>query len=471
MSRTSATRRRSAAAGVLGALLGGALLTLPAGGPGLQAVAVLDGAVPDVAGVTVVRRLPAVHMAVVRGDRAAMVRLAGARGVLGLAPDDGVQLAGHDERLRGGVLAAQELGGAAGRPGAGAGVRVAVVDTGVSDTAALDRASGRLVDGVDTSGGSAPGPYEDGFGHGTFMADLVAGGPFAGRVLGVAPAATVVVVKVASADGSTSLSRVAAGLDWIAAHRDRVDLANLSFSHERPSSAYGEDPLTRAVERVRDAGVAVVVVAGNHPGHVGDPGLDPFALTVGAADLGTERVASFSGSGRVAGMHKPDVVASGVGVLGLLPPDSVLARATGTAHLADGLFRGSGTSQSTAITSGAAALLLVEHPEATPTQVTTSLRCAADPLPGQRDGAGLLRTTTSLCSGPNGEPLPGSADPTGDGPGRSDGAASTWAASTWAASTWAASTWAASTWAASTWAASTWATSSWGPADSSGSAQ
>jgi len=469
VSRTSATRRRSAAAGVLGALLGGALLTLPAGGPGLQAVAVLDGAVPDVAGVTVVRRLPAVHMAVVRGDRAAMVRLAGARGVLGLAPDDGVQLAGHDERLGGGVLAARELGGAAGRPGAG--VRVAVVDTGVSDTAALDRASGRLVDGVDTSGGTAPGPYEDGFGHGTFMADLVAGGPFAGRVLGVAPAATVVVVKVASADGSTSLSRVVAGLDWIAAHRDRVDLANLSFSHERPSSAYGEDPLTRAVERVRAAGVAVVVAAGNHPGHVGDPGLDPFALTVGAADLGTERVASFSGSGRVAGMHKPDVVASGVGVLGLLPPDSVLARATGTAHLADGLFRGSGTSQSTAITSGAAALLLAEHPEATPTQVTTSLRCAADPLPGQRDGAGLLRTTTSLCSGSNGEPLPGSADPTGDGPGRSDGAASTWAASTWAASTWAASTWAASTWAASTWAASTWAASSWGPADSNGSAQ
>jgi len=217
VSRTSATRRRSAAAGALGALLGGALLTLPAGGPGLQAVAVLDGAVPDVAGVTVVRRLPAVHVAVVRGDRAAMVRLAGARGVLGLAPDDGVQLAGHDERLRGGVLAAQELGGAAGRPGAGAGVRVAVVDTGVSDTAALDRASGRLVDGVDTSGGTARGPYEDGYGHGTFMADLVAGGPFAGRVLGVAPAATVVVVKVASADRSTSLSRVVAGLDWIAA--------------------------------------------------------------------------------------------------------------------------------------------------------------------------------------------------------------------------------------------------------------
>jgi len=199
VSRTSATRRRTAAAGALGALLGGALLILPAGGPGLQAVAVLDGAVPDVAGVTVVRRLPAVHMAVVRGDRAAMVRLAGARSVLGLAPDDGVQLAGHDERLGGGVLAAQELGGAAGRPGAGARVRVAVVDTGVSDTVALDRASGRLVDGVDTSGGSAPGPYEDGFGHGTFMADLVAGGPFAGRVLGVAPAATVVVVKVASA--------------------------------------------------------------------------------------------------------------------------------------------------------------------------------------------------------------------------------------------------------------------------------
>jgi hypothetical protein len=87
-------------------------------------------------------------------------------------------------------------------------VRVAIVDTGVSDTAALDRASGRLVDAADASTPGVVrtgGIYTDGFGHGTFMAGVVAGGPVAGthgKALGVAPAAQVLVVRVAEQDGS-----------------------------------------------------------------------------------------------------------------------------------------------------------------------------------------------------------------------------------------------------------------------------
>ena len=463
-SRPQLTRPRVAATGaalLLVAGLSAALPTtgsaLPTTGQDLQAVASYDVAVPAVAGVRLVRVLPALHLAVVRGSAVALGQLAAARGVRGVAPEDSVQLTGgQDDEGGAGSLASAGLGGEAGRPGAGAGVRVAVVDTGVSDTEALSRAGGRLVDAVDTSSGEEVygGTLTDGYGHGTFMADVVAGGPTAatgGRSLGVAPGATVLVVRVADAGGSTQLSKVLAGLDWVAAHADQVDVANLSFSHRRPFHAYGADPLTDAVERVRDAGVTVVVSAGNRRDALGDPGFDPRVLTVGAADLATRRTAWFSGSGRVAGVAKPDVVASGVSVLGLLPADSVLATAKGTAHLAGGLFRGSGTSQATAVTSGVAALLLQQHPGSTPSQVKASLRCAATDLRGHRDGAGLVRATTSLCAGPDGQALDGTGDLTGE---------ASFDASAWAASSWAASSWAASSWAASSWAAEDWGTGS-----------
>jgi serine protease AprX len=446
-----------------------------------------DGAPRDVAGVPgvkVVATLPALQMAVVRGDADALARLARTPGVRGLAPDDAVQLTSRDDDDKnnknnkgnkdngkdnghGAVLAAAGLGGGAGQRGAGAGTRIALVDTGVSDTAALNRASGRLVDAVDASkvADGKPvetgGTYTDGYGHGTFMGGIIAGGVTkgtGGKALGVAPGATVLVVRVAKKDGTTSLSRVLGGLDWVAAHPDQVDVANLSLSHTRPGKGYGADPLTDAVDKVRAAGVTVVVSAGNTKDIVGDPGFDPLVLTVGAADLERRRVAPFSGSAVVAGVQKPDVVASGVDVLGVLPSDSVLAKAKGTTHLGHGLYRGSGTSQSAAVVSGLAALFLAANPAATPVQVKASLRCAADDLKGKKDGAGLVRSTTTICAGEDGMALDGSGDATGE----SSFDASSWAASSWAASSWAASSWAASSWAASSWAASSWAASSWG---------
>ncbi|MCW2598229.1 MAG: peptidase and in, kexin, sedolisin [Frankiales bacterium] len=464
MSRT-ATVRRATATGACGAFLAASVLAAVPGGPVLQAVVSYDGSSVAVPGVRVLASLRTLHVDVVRGDAASLRRLATAPGVRSVAPDDAVQLTGRDDsgdNDHSAVLASQGLGGQAGKSGAGAGVRIAVVDTGVSDTAALDRASGRLVDAADASkvGDGKPvetgGTYTDGYGHGTFMAGIVAGGPVPGtdgKALGVAPGATVLVVRVANKDGSTSLSRVLGGLDWVASHSDQVDVVNLSLSHVRPHDAYGPDPLTDAVEQVRAAGVTVVVAAGNKRGTVGDPGFDPRVLTVGAADLDKGKVASFSGSDNVLGVAKPEVVASGVDVLGVLPAGSVIAKDGGTKHLPHGLFRGSGTSQATAIASGLAALFLAGNPGATPSQVKASLRCAAKNLKGNRDGAGLVRATTTVCAGPDGQSLAGSGDATGEGG---------FDASAWAASSWAASSWAASAWAASAWAASAWAEQGWG---------
>jgi serine protease AprX len=430
---------------------------MPAG-PELQAVVSFDGAPRDVAGVSVVGRLRALDMAVVRGTQDALARLASAPGVRGLDLDNAVQLDSRGGDGTGAVLASQGLGGSAGRQGAASGVRIALVDTGVSDTPALDRASGRLVDAVDASQPGrlrTGGSYPDGYGHGTFMASVIAGGAVpgtGGKALGVAPGATILDVRVASSDGSTSLSRVLGGLEWVAEHSDDVDIANLSLSHDRPQKAYGADPLTDAVEKVRNAGVTVVVASGNTKGQVGDPGFDPRVLTVGAADLGTGKVAPFSGFDVVDGYAKPDVVASGVDVLGLLPKGSVIEKDRSTKHLANGLFRGSGTSQATAVTSGLAAIFLAANPTANPLQVKSSLRCAAGDLHGKHDGAGLVQTTTTLCAGTDGQALDGS----GDASGEADFDASSWSASSWSASSWSASSWSASSWSASSWSASAW---------------
>ena len=241
------------------------------------------------------------------------------------------------------------------------------------------------------------GVFTDTYGHGTFMASLIAGGqvPGSGSTgLGVAPGATIDVVKVADADGNTSLAAVMAGLNWVATHSDQVDIANLSLSVDPPATRYGIDPLNFAVLLTRAAGVTVVVAAGNTPGVVGDPGFGPASLTVGAADTsagGSPIVAPFSGFANVDGVSKPDVVAAGVNILGEMPVGSEIDQEFPNARQPNGLFRGSGTSQSTAIVSGLAALYLQAHPSASPLQVKSAIRDSASSITsGKSDGQGLV---------------------------------------------------------------------------------
>jgi serine protease AprX len=449
----------------------------------------------------------------VRAPLPSLLGLAADPRVAGVSPDRPGRVMGHDYRgddgdtgnagnghwpdgRTDGLLASDALG-AGGESGDGYGVNVALLDTGVSDTPALNRASGRITDGVDVShlsaGGDArtSGQFTDGYGHGTFLASLIAGGPVPGsdgKPLGVAPAARIVVVKVADDNGVTSLAQVLAGMDWVAAHARAIQVLNIALAVDRPTApAYGADPLTAAVEHLRAAGVLVVAAAGNTPGQVGDPGMDPQALTVGAADLTGHglRVASFSGSGVVAGVAKPDVIASGVHVLGLLSPDSVIARTNPSGWQPDGLFRGSGTSESTAVTSGVAAVWLAGHPGADPLAAKAALRAAAIGRSGDNRGAGLVQ----IASG-NGRGDEHRAGDTGEstfdaqswqaaawrngdwvsllasswsGPAwdASSWSASTWSASSWSASSWSASSWSASSWSASSWSASSWSASTW----------
>jgi serine protease AprX len=253
----------------------------------------------------------------------------------------------------------------------GDGVTVAVVDTGVADVADL---AGR-VSHVNVSGG----PAGDGLGHGTFMAGLVAGDGASsdGTYVGVAPDARILDVQVATADGTTSLSRVLAGLQAVsdAARADssvRVVSLALSTGSPLPPSA---DPLSRALDRLWARGLTVVTSAGNDgpdQGTVSSPGSDATLITVGALDEhGTssrsdDTVATFSARGTAFGTAKPDLVAPGVSVVSARAEGSAADVANPASVVADDYFTGSGTSMSEAITAGAAAVLLEQRPALTP---------------------------------------------------------------------------------------------------------
>ncbi len=362
----------------------------------------------------------------------------------------------------------------------GTGVTVAVVDTGVAEVGDL---SGRIVGHINTS----DGPAGDGYGHGTFMAGLIAGSGAASdyRFAGVAPGAQILDVQVADADGNTSLSNVLRGLEAVAADPS-VRVVNLSLS--APTALpWHIDPLTRALDVLWASGITVVVPAGNDgqaARTVTSPGTDPTLLTVGAVDEGgtaeraDDTVAAWSSRGPAPmQVAKPDVGAPGASVVSLRVAGSVIDAANPSARVDSDYFRGSGTSMSSAVTAGAAAVLLSARPQLSPDDVKSLLRTTAYAAPGLRDpdgagsggvdvGAALIAAVPSSTASPR-PPSVGTL-PAGDVAewqnyiaavldGDQPAAARSWAAMSPAARSWAARSWAARSWAGEEWTARSWA--------------
>ncbi|MCA1722313.1 MAG: S8 family serine peptidase [Actinobacteria bacterium] len=357
--------------------------------------------------------------------------------------------------------------------GEGAGVTVAVVDTGVANVAEL---AGRL-DHVDVSGAGVG----DGYGHGTFVAGLVAGG-----TVGVAPGAHVLDVRVAKDDGSTDLATVLKGLQAVAARRD-VSVLNLSLSSGSPLP-YQVDPLTSALEALWRRGITVVVPSGNDPREVSSPGTDPVLLTVGGLDetgtatRGDDVVAGWSGRGTPQGVERPDLVAPGAHLVSLRVQGSVIDRAyADTAAIDPEHFRGSGTSFAAGVTSGAVAALLAKRPGLSPNAVKGLLTSSTYEVSAPQGGAGAggLDLAAALAGRTTGTgPVNSRADEVVPGDARDWAAfldaleagdrglaASSWSKLTPAARNWAASSWSDLSFEARNWAARNWAARNWAGAD------
>lgn len=340
---------------------------------------------------------------------------------------------------------------------AGEGVGVALIDTGVADVPAL---AGRVVRAADFSG---EGDGIDRYGHGTFMAGLIAGDG-----IGVAPGATVVSVKVAGRDGSTSLSEVLAGIDFAVEHADEygVRVINLSLGADMPM-AWRADPLSAAVEAAWASGITVVTSSGNDgPGTVTSPGRDPWVITAGSTDThGTastsdDTVAPFSGFGRHARVSKPELVAPGVDVVSLRAPGSLLDELHPSARIGESGFRGSGTSMATAMTAGAAATLLWGHPEATPDDVKGALVDGADGALGALN-VGAAMDATADESWWQSRP---SADGSDSDIGPADGMPWTgtrWSGTRWSGTRWSGTRWSGTRWSATRWSATRWSATRW----------
>jgi serine protease AprX len=367
----------------------------------------------------------------------------------------------------------------------GSGVRVAVLDTGVSRVPDL---GDRVVTRADLT---PEGDGYDRYGHGTHMIGVVAGDGTSsgGRWKGTAVAAEVVSVKVASWNGATDVSSVLAGLEWIAAHADRyrIRVVNLSYGTDS-SQSQAIDPLDHAVERLWDAGVVVVVAAGNRGdggSRIDKPGDSPFVITVGAADVnGTatpsdDRVAPFSSHGPTAdGDAKPDVLAPGITIVSNRARGSTIDAMRAAARLGPHHFKGSGTSQATAIVSGVVALMLDANPALTPDDVKATLqRTAHRALAGTPGaGSGLVNAKAAVAAAVAGtyvgaDPNAGAprstghgsidssrgnfkvhADPDGDGEpeqvsGEVDVLGRPWDADAWTARRWTETAWSTSPWA------------------------
>ena len=180
-------------------------------------------------------------------------------------------------------------------------------------------------------------------------------------------------VKVAGWDGATDVSTVIAALQWVVSNRARFNIrvVNLSWGTDA-SRGYGVDPLDRAVERAWEAGLVVVVAAGNEgpaAGTISKPADDPYVVTVGAADTdGTaddadDTIAAFSSRGPTAdGVGKPDLLAPGVSIVSDRSPGSTIDLFRPAARVGPTMFKGSGTSQAAAVVAGVAARMLDVDP-------------------------------------------------------------------------------------------------------------
>jgi serine protease AprX len=309
----------------------------------------------------------------------------------------------------------------------GGGVTIGFIDTGldqlpglVTDLNGQDKAWG-IYDAIN---GSVSNYDDEASGHGTHVASIAVNSDSdsSGRIYGVAPNASHVGIKAFDAEGKATYADVIRGIDWALQVKDQINLRVLNMSFSGPvRSYYWEDPLNKAVMKIWQAGIVVVASSGNRgpdPMSIGVPGNVPYIITVGAMtdnytsfNYSDDKVASFSGAGPTAeGFVKPDVIAPGGHISGLMSFNSQIATEHPKFHDGGRYFEMSGTSQAAAVVSGVVALLLTDNPALTPDQVKCKLMASAYSADNEdgtkrysvfQQGAGLVSAYYALASEAN----------------------------------------------------------------------
>lgn len=302
----------------------------------------------------------------------------------------------------------------------GAGIGVAVIDSGINANHPDFNTFGTNTSRVVYSQSFVGSDGQDHYGHGTHVAGILAGAdnlngmPGPGdnskrNFWGMVPYANIINLQALDASGSGSDSTVIAAINRAVQLKNTYNIRVINLSLGRPVMAsYKNDPLCQAVETAWKAGIVVVVAAGNNGrdnsmgtngyGTIAAPGNDPFVITVGATndksdtDRTNDVIATYSSKGPTAIDHivKPDLVAPGNRVVSYQAPGSTLVTGfpinrelySDYLYSAPGgyspyFFTLSGTSMATPVVSAAAVYLLDKNPSLTPDQVKAKLMKSA----------------------------------------------------------------------------------------------
>jgi len=214
----------------------------------------------------------------------------------------------------------------------GAGVRVALLDTGI------DQSHPDLADAIDDARDFTNSPFgpADRNGHGTHTAGTIAARQNNLGVIGVAPDCRLLIGKVLGDDGSGSSANVAAGIDWAA--DSGADVISMSLGSPEP-----DDALLAAIERAVAKGKFIIAAAGNdgRDNSINYPARWSGTIAVAAVDA-SGHLAPFSSRG-----PEVDIAAPGENIL------STWLRGT--------YAKLSGTSMATPFVAGVTALLVALH--------------------------------------------------------------------------------------------------------------
>lgn len=250
----------------------------------------------------------------------------------------------------------------------GKGVGVAVLDTGIYPHVDFGNRIWAFFDFLSYR----KLPYDDNS-HGTHVCGILGGDGTAsmGKHVGMAPGCGITALKVLDRLGNGNKEDVIRAFSWVLEHRKqyRIRVVNISVGTTYKTRSE-HDALIEGVELLWDEGLVVVAAAGNQGPRMGSvtaPGCSKKVITVGSSDM-LEGKTAVSGRGPTFEcVCKPDIVVPGNKVVSCTP--------------APGLYgTKSGTSMSTPVISGAAALMLEKDPLLTNTEIKMMLKESADDL-------------------------------------------------------------------------------------------
>lgn len=265
----------------------------------------------------------------------------------------------------------------------GSGQVIAVVDTGVDPT--HPDLAGKLVGGYDLLTGSTGAT--DPHGHGTHVAGIAAAAANNGiGIIGAAPEAKVMPVRVLDANGAGSDDTIAAGIDWATEHGANV--INLSLGESGLAGRLSKGgPINAAIRRAGAAGIVVVAAAGNDSDRRRVYRIGVPVMVVVASDQNGQPT-GFTNTGDLRSIAAP-----GQDILSTAP----IGPTTGWPQGTDGYGTLSGTSMASPLVAGVAALLLAQGRSAE--QVITVLAdTATNPSADRRLGAGIVDAAAAVTA-------------------------------------------------------------------------